>query len=172
MEISNNDKKELVEVYKDASELNDFETPYVPTLAAPLKWSIEKYKVAELLAFSGKTRRAIAKELSLPVSVVESWCKNSEFMDAVNEMIMDSVKHMKKERLRVLNKILQARIEQAEQEGYADASRKDTVEIMEAIRKETGEDKSQDSNYTRLLERLVANPPVTQIINQYGGKDV
>ncbi len=165
MEISKEDRKDLMVAYKDVGELNDFETPYLPRVAEPMKWSIEKYKVAELLAFSGKTRKVIAKELALPLSVITKWCENTEFMDAVHEMLGDKIKHMKNSRLLVLNKILQARIEQAEIEGYADASRKDTVEIIAEMRKESTGDPSTDSNYARLLEKLVMNQIPTQIIN-------
>jgi predicted transcriptional regulator len=168
MEKNTEDKKELVAAYKEASELNEFETPYVPTVAAPLQWSVEKYKAAELMAFSGKTKKAIAKELGLPPAVVSRWTENAEFMEAVNRMVADTIKDMKNERIRFLKKILAARMEQAEQEGYADASRKDTVEIIAELRKEAGEDPSRDSNYARFLEKLVLSAPTPQIINLGG----
>ena len=164
MDVTKEEKKELVVAYKEASALNDFETPYVPKVAEPLMWSIEKYKVAELLAFSGKTKKAIAKELMLPVAIINKWCSNSEFMDSVHEMVGNQIKHMKNNRLMVLNKILQAKIELAEIEGYADATRKDIVEVAAELRKETEGDTSKDSNYARLLEKLIFNQP-TQVIN-------
>ena len=129
-----------------------------------MQWSVQKYQVAERLAYSGKTKREIAKELALPVAVINRWCENSEFMAAVNDMVNDIIKGMKTVRIKYLHKVLQARIEEAEVIGYADSSNKDTVEIVAELRKETGEDQSKDSNYARLLEKLVLATP-TQIIN-------
>lgn len=148
-------KNELAQVYKEATELNEFETPFVPQVAAPLLWSIEKYKVAEMMACSGKTKKQIAKELNLPLGVVNKWCENSQFMEEVYRISQDYLKTMKQDNQMFLSQIIAARRAQAETAGYADASKKDTVEIIAEMRKERGEDSSQQTNYTGLLENLL-----------------
>lgn len=153
MDTSN--KTELAAVYKDACELNDFETAYTPVVATQMLWSVEKFKVAELMAFSGKTKKKIAQELGLPLGVLNKWAENPQFMEEVYRMSQDAFKLNKQSRQLYLAKVLAARIEQAEIEGYADSSRKDTVEIVAELRKEENPESSSQTNYTNLLENLL-----------------
>lgn len=146
-----------LDVMKEVWELSSFETERVPTPVLPVKWSIEKYKVAEMLALSGRNKKETARELGIPLAIINKWLQSSEFTEYMQSLVEDYARAIKNNRLMYLNKILQARIEQAEVEGYADLSRKDTVDIISEIRKETGDEKSSDNNYMRLLEKLVTH---------------
>lgn len=151
-------------------DLASFETEYVPTQTPALRWSVEKYKAAQLLALSGKNKKQTARELKIPVSIIDAWLQNPEFDAYMQSLVEDYGKTMKNNNIMLLNKILQARIEQAEIDGYADLSRKDTLDIITEIRKETGEDKAAESNYVGLLEKLVNHSlkQQQQIINVGG----
>lgn len=147
-----------------AHELASFETP-VPSLVqvTPVHWSIEKYKVAEELALSGKTKKTIAKDLKIPLAVINRWLESKEFSEYVNSIVMEYAKASKAERLKLLMKTLKAREEQAELDGYDTFSKKDSLDIVAEIRKETGEDKgSGQSNYTSLLENLLKHSITNQ----------
>lgn len=156
----------------DASELAEFETPYERKPALPVKWSIEKYNVAHALALSGKTKTAIAKQFKISLPMINRWLESGEFRDYVDSIVTDAAKLNKNHRLKLLLKSLAAREAQAEEEGYADFTRKDSLEIIAEIRKETGEDKSlNQSNYTNLLESLLKHSMEHQptVINVTGG---
>lgn len=157
-----------------ASELAEFETPvYAPTKLPPVQWSIEKYTVAQELALSGKTKTKIAKDLKIPLAVINKWLENEEFRDYVNDVVMEGAKTLKSKRLQLLMKTLQAREERAELDGYDTFSNKDSLDIISEIRKETGEDKgSGQSNYTNLLESLLKHSIThQQPVIQVGGKE-
>lgn len=157
---------------EDWDVLQPFETEYVPKVAPPVKWSVEKYKVAQTLALSGKNKRQTAKELKIPLNIIDSWLKSSEFQDYMQSLIDEYGKVMKTNSLMYLNKILQARIEEAEIDGYANLSRKDTLDIITEIRKETGDDKVAEGNYLGLLEKLVNHSLKNQQpVITVGGKD-
>lgn len=140
-----------------ATELASFETPsYGVTPLLPVQWSIEKYKVAQELALSGKTKTKIAKDLKIPLAVINKWLENKEFTEYINDIVTEGAKALKSKRLQLLMKTLQAREERAELDGYDTFSSKDGLDIISEIRKETGEDKgSGQSNYTNLLESLL-----------------
>lgn len=138
-------------------ELEEFETAYVPTQVVPLRWSIEKYKVAQMFALEGKTKNAIAKELGVPITAINTWLQNPEFQEYITKTVMDGAQALKAKKLQLLMKTLHAREQEAELEGYSSFSRKDSLEIIAEIRKEQGLDRTEDSNYTALLEKLVTN---------------
>jgi len=153
-----------------AGELEEFETAsYGASKMPPVQWSIEKFKVAEELALSGKTKTRISKDLKIPIAVINKWLENAEFNEYVNSIVLEFAKTSKASRLKLLMKTLKAREDQAELDGYDTFSRKDGLEIIAEIRKETGEDKGVgQSNYTNLLESLlkhsIANQqPVIQV---------
>ena len=157
-----------------ASELASFETPALGiTKVAPVQWSIEKYKVAQELALSGKKKTTIAKELKIPLAVINKWLENQEFNEYVQEIVLEGAKTLKSKRLQLLMKTLQAREERAELDGYDTFSSKDGLDIISEIRKETGEDKgSGQSNYTNLLESLLKHSIThQQPVIQVGGKE-
>lgn len=147
----------LVPETTTASELASFETPVCGvTQVLPVQWSIEKYKVAQELALSGKTKTKIAKDMKIPLAVINKWLENKEFNDYVQDIVTEGAKALKSKRLQILMKTLQAREERAELDGYDTFSSKDGLDIISEIRKETGDDKgSGQSNYTNLLESLL-----------------
>ncbi len=144
-----------LEAVAGADQLADFETEYVQVPSMPVKWSIQKFKVAQLIALSGKTKKAIAKEVGVPLPMINKWMENGEFSEYVNNLVMEGATLLKAKKLQILTKALDARIEEAEVEGYGSITRKDTLDIITEIRKETGEEKSADSGYMGLLEKLV-----------------
>lgn len=155
-----------------AYELASFETVHVATPAMPVQWSLEKFNVAHDLATTGKTKTKIAKDRKIPLAVINKWLESGEFRDYVDSIVQEAAKVSKNSRLKLLMKTLAAREEQAELEGYAEFSRKDSLDIIAEIRKETGEDKgSQQSNYTTLLESLLKHsmenqPKIIQVESQ------
>jgi transposase-like protein len=152
------------------NELADFETEYVPVQVLPIRWSVEKYQAAQMFALEGKTKTAIAKELGISVAIINSWLKIKEFQDYVDSLVMEKATLLKAKKLRLLTKALDAREEQAELTGYGDITKKDTLDIIAEIRKETGEEKTAETSYTNLLERMVVNAMKNQpkIINLGG----
>lgn len=161
--------EEVLPTVVAANELASFETEYEAKPAMPVRWSIEKYNVAHELALSGKSKRQVAKELKIPLTAINKWLESGEFRDYIDSIVVEAAKANKNRRLQLLMKTLAAREAQAEEEGYADFSRKDSLEIIAEIRKETGEDKgANQSNYTNLLESLLKHsmdnqPKVIQI---------
>lgn len=141
----------------EAFELAEFETQVPDTPVMPVQWSVEKFKVAQMIALSGKPKTEIAKITGVPLSTINLWLKHGEFQEYINRLVLESAELMKAKRLQVLIKIMEARLEEAELEGnYASLSRKDTVDIIREIREETEEkEATQRSNYEMLLDRLV-----------------
>lgn len=149
--------------------LEDFETEYAPTAPATFVWSVEKYQVAQLYAITGKSKKQISKELGLPLTFINKCFESNEFQKYMQELTLEAAKTLKAEKIMDLRKALAARRELAEDMGYENFSKKDTLDIMEALRKEIGEEKTEDSNYAKLLEKLVANTAPVQIINMPSG---
>ena len=164
----------IAEPLVGAHELASFETPvYGVTKVAPVQWSIEKYNVAQELALSGKTKSKIAKDMKIPLAVINKWLENPEFNEYIREIVMEGAKILKADRLQVLMKTFAARKERAELDGYDTFSSKDGLDIVAEIRKETGDDKgSGQSNYTNLLESLLKHSIAhQQPVIQVGGKN-
>lgn len=159
----------MTDLVKSRDGLEEFETEYVPTAPATFKWSVEKYQIAQLYAMTGKSKKQISKELGLPLTFINKCFENNEFQKYMNDITLEAAKDLKTEKIRDLRKALDARREIAEEMGYENYSRKDTLDIMEALRKEVGEEKTEDSNYAKLLEKLVANTAPVQIINMPAG---
>lgn len=150
----------------NAFELASFETPVDSTPLPNVVWSIEKHKVAQLLAVSGMSKSKISRETGVPLSTINKWLTHGEFTDYINSLVMESVTLMKAKRLQLLTKMLDARIEEAEVNGdYARLSKLDTLDIIAAIRKETGEEEKKDeSKYTQILEKIVGMTSTPKVI--------
>ena len=148
----------------DAFELADFETPVSGDILPSVVWSIEKHKVAQMLALSGLSKSQISRETGVPLQTINKWVQHGEFSDYVNKLVLESATLMKAKRLQVLTKILDARIAEAEKVGdYARLSKLDTLDIIDRIRKETGDDEDRkESKYTQILEKLVGMSSTTQ----------
>jgi len=147
---------EIAEVV-DAGSLASFETVQKEVRVVPVRWSIEKFRVAQEIALSGKTKTAIAKELGIPLTAINTWLKNNEFQEYINQTVLDGASLLKAKKLQLLTKTLAAREAEAELNGYASFSNKDSLDIISEIRKETGDERTADSSYTSLLEKLVSN---------------
>ena len=146
----------------EASELSIYETASGNNQVAPVVWSLEKYKVAELLALSSKTKTAISKETNIPVTVINKWLQHPEFKEYVNNIVTTAAKEVHTELMKLKMKVIAARVEEAELNGYSTLTNKDTLDVMAEVRKDTSGDKTQDSSYTNLLEKLVMNSLHTQ----------
>lgn len=147
---------DLVEIVEPGS-LASFENALTQKQLVPVMWSIEKFTVAQDLAISGKTKTAIAKEYGIPLTAINTWLKHPDFQAYVNQVCMDGATLLKQKKLQLLTKTLAAREDEAEKNGYATFSNKDSLDVIAEIRKETGDERSADSSYTTLLEKLVAN---------------
>lgn len=148
----------------DAFVLADFETAVPNEVLPPVMWSVQKYEVAQMIALSGMKVSEISKATMVPLSTIKRWQTNPEFQNYINTLALESVNIMKSKRIQLLTKMLDARIEEAEGENgsYSKLSRADTLEIIKELRKESEDDeKKQESNYTRLLEKILlnSNPP-------------
>jgi hypothetical protein len=148
--------KDLVEII-DAGTLASFETEQRVTQVVPVRWSMEKYRVAQEIALSGKTKTAIAKEQGIPLTAINIWLKSPEFQEYINQTVMDGATALKAKKLQLLMKTLSAREAEAEEDGYSNFSRKDSLDVIAEIRKETEGERTADSSYTSLLEKLVTN---------------
>lgn len=151
--------KALSPASSPAFELADFETPVTSGSLPSVIWSIEKHTVAQMIALSGLTKTQISRETGVPLGTINRWCQHGEFSEYINKLVLESAQVMKAKRLQILNKILDARVEEIEAlgEGYARASGKDTLAIVEAIRKETGEEEAhQESQYVSVLGKIAA----------------
>lgn len=130
------------------------EAPQEPV--KPLRWSIEKYEVAQLLALSRLTLEKISEKTLVPVRVIRSWRKHPEFQAYMDRLVLESAEAMKARRLMLLSKIIDARVEKAEESGdYSFLSNKDTLDVMEALRKETDDQPKEQSRYMKTLETLL-----------------
>lgn len=141
----------------EASKLASFETAHTQQQIAPIVWSVEKFRVAQMIAIDGKTKTAIAKELGIPLSAINTWLKHPDYKAYIEQTVLDAAKAIKNKKLQLLIKTLAAREAEAELEGYSTFSRKDSLDIMTEIRKETGEERAADTSYTQLLEKMVLN---------------
>ena len=120
---------------------------------------------------TGKSKKQISKELGLPLTFINKCFENNEFQKYMQNITLEAAKELKAEKIMDLRKALAARRELAEELGYENYTRKDTLDIIEALRKEVGEEKAEDSNYAKLLEKLVSNTAPVQIINLPAGGD-
>lgn len=157
-----------------AFELADFEieAPSAPTMVPAVRWSLQKYDVAQMLALSGESKTEISKQTKVPVATINNWLKNKEFSDYVNSILLESVNEAKSLRLKYYLKILKAREDIVEESGdWAHASSKDTLDILKELRAETEEQaKKEDSNYAKLLEKLVLNSNPPKVIDTPANK--
>lgn len=151
----------------DVYQMADFETP-VPTEVVPaMVWSVQKYKVAQMIALQGKTRKQISEETKVPLWTIDKWANHVDFKAYVKSLIEQAAATMKQENISLLSKVIAARVEQAEKTGdYASLSRKDTLEIIKELNTMTeDETKREESQYSRLLEKLVLNSlPKNQVL--------
>jgi len=145
---------ELAEVV-DAGSLASFETVHKEVQVVPVRWSIEKHKTAEMLAISGKTKTAIAKELGIPLTAINSWLAHPDFKNYVDSIVTASAKEFHTELMSLKMKIVNARKAEAEINGYATLSNKDTLDVMAEIRKDSTTSDTASTSYTNLLEKLV-----------------
>lgn len=141
----------------DLSRLEDFENLPSSQPMRPVRWSVEKYKVAQLVSISRMTVREVSEETHIPEATIRNWLRNPEFREYVDQCALDAGKAMKAKRLSILHKIIDARVEKAEETGdYSFLSNKDILDLLEMSRKETEADDSKDqSNYMTRIEELL-----------------
>lgn len=152
---------DVVPAASEAFELADFETP-VSTLPVPnVVWSIEKHTVAQMLALEGKSKARISRETGVPVGTITKWQQHGEFRDYINQLVLEQVAVLKARKLQDLLKTLAAREAAAEAaDDWAGFSKADSLDILAAIRKETGEEeRREDSRYSQVLEKLLEKIP-------------
>jgi len=144
---------------KPAFELASFETPPSgPKNSAPVAWSLQKHQVATLIALSGKAKTEISRETGVPLGAINKWLEHPEFNVYIQDLVLEAAKGFKSQNLMILNKILQARLAEAElQDKYSSLSKADTLEVMAAISKETAaESEKDDTNYAKILRQMFA----------------
>lgn len=149
-------------------ELADFETPLPTEAISPLIWSVEKYKVAQMIALHGKSIIDISRETKVPLSTINVWRKHPDFQDYIRQTIDKAASTMKQDNISMLTKIIAARVADAELSGdYASLSKKDTLELIKELNSITAEDtKREASTYDKLLEKLVMNSIGTKQIGE------
>lgn len=158
-----------ITVSGDAFTLASFETPVTNEALPAVLWSVQKHEVAHMIAVQGVKPSEIAKQTGVPLSTINRWLKHPEFVAYVNQVTLESVNTLKAKRISMLSKMLDARVKEAEDDGgrgYAGLSQKDTLEIIKELRNETEDtEKAQESTYTKLLERMLANSVPAQVID-------
>lgn len=125
----------------------------------PIQWSLQKYEAAQLLALSRHSVQEISDMIKIPVASINKWKQHPDFRKYMNKLLQETAETMKSYRLQVLSKILDARLALAEEHNnYASLSTKDTLDILDSIRKETeSEDNKEHSNYMKLIEVLITD---------------
>lgn len=141
----------------DPAALCSFERPVPNTPIKPLHWSIEKYEAAQLLALSRMTMAQVSQHLRIPLHALQRWKTHPDFREYMDKVTLDTESTLKALRLQVLRKILDARLDLVEESGnYAALSSKDTLDILDALRKETeAADTKPESNYLKTIEDLL-----------------
>lgn len=140
-------------------QLAEYETPVPTESIAPIIWSVEKYKVAQMIALHGKSKADISRETKIPLNTIHSWCKHPDFQAYIRSTIDKAASTMQQDNISLLTKIIAARVEEAELSGdYAGLSKADTMDLVKELNKMTNNDgKKEASTYTQLLEKLVVN---------------
>lgn len=144
-----------------AFDLADYETPVVGNIQIPqVRWSIEKHRVAQMLALEGKPKSKISKETGVPVPTINKWLEHGEFRDYINQLVMNEASVMNAESLRMAIKTLRAREAAAEAaDDWAGFSRADSMDIISTVRKLTGEEHKEESSYLKVMEKLMEKIP-------------
>lgn len=143
----------------DVFALADFETPVPSETIPPLKWSVQKYTVAQMIALHGKSKRAISLETKVPLNTINNWLAHPDFQAYIKQTLEQAAATMKNDSISLLTKIISARVAEAEVSGdYASLSKKDTLDIVKELNALTEDDnKKEESTYTKLLEKLIGN---------------
>ena len=141
----------------DPSELAAYEREVPTAPIKPLTWSIEKYEVAQLLALSRMTHAQIAEHTLVPISAITRWKQHPDFRKYMEDVVLESAETLKARSLMLLSKVLDARVEAAEQGGsYTNLTSKDTIDILAEMRKQTEGDKDEEkSKYVQIVEALL-----------------
>jgi|LGOV01.1.fsa_nt_gb hypothetical protein len=141
----------------EASELQSFERSPSMTPIKEIVWSIEKYEVAQLCAITRFTDKEISEQTKIPLSTIKNWKAHPAFQKYMNTLMIDSAEMFKAKRLMVLSKTLDARIANAEETGdYGNLTGRDTLAIIEQLRKETeGDIKEEESHFMKTITTLL-----------------
>jgi hypothetical protein len=141
----------------DMSQLEPFETEQSLTPVKPVKWSFEKYEIAQMIGIEGLTPEECAKEKGIPVKTIKHWLKNGEFLDYVNQMTLQAAEALKADNIRTLVAIKNAKFNKAVESGdLASASKKDLVDIIMNLNELTEkENKGQEAGFMSQMEEFL-----------------
>ena len=138
-------------------ELASFETPVSLEVVRPIQWSVQKYEVAQMMALQGKSKAQISRDTKVPLGTINYWASHPDFVDYLKSLIDSAAASMKNQNISLLSKIIAARVAEAELSGnYASLSKMDTAVLLRDLTELTEADnKREESNYAKLLEKLV-----------------
>lgn len=154
---------------EDVTSLETFESPVPVVPIRPMVWSVEKYEVAQLLATKGMSIDKVSEATKVPVGAIKKWKTHPDFIKYMNDFVLEVEETLRAKRLMLYMKIVDARVEKIEELGgdYSMLSTKDTIEILEAMRKETEKaDEKEQTQYMKTLEALISKSPSTIEIKQ------
>jgi hypothetical protein len=146
---------------ENLSILEEFERPISTVPMKQLEWSVEKHEVAQLLSTKGMSIEKVSEITNVPISAIKKWKTHPDFIKYMNDYILSIAESMKAYRLSLYLKIIDARVDKIEaMDNYSMLSTKDTLDILEAMRKETEkEDNKEQSQYLKTLEVLLSKSP-------------
>lgn len=160
---------DALDLFGDPTALEEFERPVPTTPIKSIEWSVEKHEVAQLCATKGMTDVKVSEITKVPVATIKKWKSHPEFIAYMNNYILSMAESMKAYRLSLYLKIIDARMTKIEELGdYSMLSTKDTLDVLEAMRKETEkEDNKEQSQYIKTIEALLLKSPnVIEISNR------
>lgn len=149
----------------------EIDNPYMVVSAKPLIMSLEMKEVAELTAVKGMTDLRVSEVTGIPITAIKRWKKHPDFIKHQNDFVLELAKDMRAYHLRLCYQMLDARVEKIEEIGdYSLLSSKDTLDIMESMRKATDkQDEKEQTNYMRTLEALFSKSKPSLTFNTSGG---
>lgn len=165
-----------MDLFEDIPKIDPTDVPDVDRRVTvqerPRDWEAEKYEVAELLATKGMTLQRVSEVTGIPISAIKRWKTQPDFRKYVNDYVLEIAETLKAYRLSLYLRMIDARVEKIEEMGdYSLLSTKDTLEILEAMRRETekSEDKEQ-TQYLKTITALIDKSPSTIEITHRGDK--
>ena len=124
--------------------------------------SFEEYQIVDMY-IEGKTEAQIAMDLALTTKYIKTVLSRPYIRNYVNEIVEVTQYAMKQNRIRLLNLIVNAKVEETLEQGlsYADLTKKDVVDLIRELdglqkekeKKELGT--NQNNTYVNILQKIV-----------------
>ena len=166
IEVTEEDFEEVVEKELEntpvvAEELSE-DNLTMPSVLPKKPLTIQERYIAELYS-KGYSSKRIANEMGLPQTTVSRILSTPHIREYVTELVNTQYAVIKEGRLRILNKIVEDKLEQLE-EAYdgnlANATKKDIVDVIQAIdsmmkEREKAELGTTQDTYVNIIQQVI-----------------